>query len=160
MVQALVISRLDYGNALLYGLPLSLVRKLQLVQNAAAWLVSGIRKYDHVRHILKDLHWLPILQKIDYKISVLVFKSLHNLAPVYIREMLTPYSPGRFIWSRYKHLLVIPKSSSRFGDRAFSVAAPRLWNNLPLELRSCSEFNLFKKQLKTHLFEQAYSDCL
>ena len=95
--------------------------------------------------------------EIEYKIILLTFKGLRGIAPVYISDMLIQYLPGRSLRSAHKHLLVVPKSNCKsFGDRAFSVAAPRLWYNLPVELRSCNSLNMFKKLLKTHLFKRAY----
>ena len=66
--------------------------KLQSVQNAAARLVTS-SKFDHVTPLLKDLHWLPIAERIKFKILLLTFKGLHDLSPSYIKDLLTPYCP-------------------------------------------------------------------
>ena len=92
---SLVVPKLDYGNALYYGLPVALIHKLQRVQNAAARLVCGIRKFDHITPILKSLHWLPVQQRIEYKVLLLCFKAIHGLAPDHLASLLTQHVPIR-----------------------------------------------------------------
>ena len=96
--------------------------------------------------------------RIVFKILLLVFKSLNNLAPSYISDLLTPYIPSRSLRSSNQSLLVVPRSIQKsYGDRAFAVAAPRLWNALPIRMRQPG-FSLaaFKKCLKTYLFKNAF----
>lgn len=95
LVLSLVISRLDYGNALLLGLPDVLVSKLQRVQNAAARLVVKCGWREHITPILQHLHWLPVRQRIAYKVNVLTYRSLHGLAPPYLSDLIKPYLPTR-----------------------------------------------------------------
>ena len=87
LVQCFVISRLDYCNSLLYGIPEESLDKLQKVQNAAARLIYGARKHDHVTHLLKNLHWLPIRYRIQYKIALITFKTLNGNGPEYLAEL-------------------------------------------------------------------------
>ena len=108
LVLAFVSSKLDYCNSLIYGLPNYQVKKLQHVQNAAARLISLSRKHEHITPILLNLHWLPIHYRIVFKILPITYKALNNLAPLYIRELLTPYVPARQLRSSSKNLLVIP----------------------------------------------------
>ena len=153
----MVISRLDYCNAILYGVPSSLLGKLQRLQNHAARVITCTRKYDHITPVLKSLHWLPIEQRIVFKILLLTFKSLQGLAPPYLRELLHPYVPVRNLRSSDQNLLVVPPfRMASFGGRAFSNVSPRLWKNLPLAIRNCTSVPTFKRNLKTHLFRQAY----
>ena len=91
LVHAFFSSKLDSCNSLLYGLPQSLIDRLQAVQNCATLLVNRSRKHDHIMPILKQLHWLPMYSRIKYKIFPLTFKTLHGLAPSYITEMLQRY---------------------------------------------------------------------
>ena len=77
LVRALVISGLDYCNALYVGLPLRLLQKLQVVQNAAARLLSGVKKYQHISPTLAALHWLPIHFRIDFKVLMLTYQALN-----------------------------------------------------------------------------------
>ncbi len=76
---------LDYGNALLCGYPGRQIQKLQRVQNVAARLISGRRKYDHITPVLKDLHWLPVVQRIHVKVVITVYTAIHNTAPAYLQ---------------------------------------------------------------------------
>ena len=74
LVHAFTSSRLDYCNSLLYGIGDGLVKKLQAVQNSAARVVTGTRKYDHITPVLCDLHWLPVRHRIDFKVAMTIFK--------------------------------------------------------------------------------------
>ena len=153
LVHAFITSKLDFCNSLLIGLPKCLLKRLQSVQNAAARLVSGSRKYDHISPVLHQLHWLPVDKRIIYKILLMVFKCLHNLAPSYLSNLIIKYTPNRALRSSSKNLLVVPPSRTKgYGDRAFSVCGPKLWNNLPESLRHETKLELFKKNLKTYLF--------
>ena len=86
LVHAFTSSRLDYCNSLLYGIGDGLVKKLQAVQNSAARVVTGTRKYDHITPVLCDLHWLPVRHRIDFKVAMTVFKCIHGLAPQYLAD--------------------------------------------------------------------------
>ena len=157
LVHALITSCLDNGNALLYGISNALLDKLQRTQNVAARILSKKRKYDHITPNLIQLHyWLPIRQRIQFKIILLTWKSLNGLAPSYITQLLTPYEPTRTLRSANKLFLTTPKTLSLYGDRAFSSCAPKLWNSLPVDIRCCVSINAFKNRLKTHLFQSAY----
>ena len=94
----------------------------------------------------------PIVIVIVFKILFLVFKSLNYLAPSYISDLLTPYIPSRYLRSSNQSLLVVPRSIQKtYGDRAFAVAAPRLWNALPIHMRQPGiSLATFKKSLKTY----------
>ncbi len=105
-VHAFVTSRLDYCNSLYCGISNCQIARLQLV--AAARLLLKCRKYEHITPVLKSLHWLPVCQRIDFKILLFVYKSLHNLAPVYLSE-LHLYTPSRSLRSRDQALLVVPR---------------------------------------------------
>ena len=158
LVHAFVNSKLDYCNSLAYGLPKYLLQKLQYVQNAAARLITGIRKHDHITPILMDLHWLPVNERIQFKILLLTFKSLNGLAPVYIDEMIQRYVPNRKLRSSSAFLLKQNKWNLKsYGFRTFTVAAPFLWNSLPLEVKASPSLNTFKSNLKTHLFKCAFN---
>ena len=132
--------------------------RLQRIQNVAARILTGTPKSDHITPVLSSLHWLPIDQRIKFKIITLVHKALHGLGPGYIRELLTAYHPHRTLRSGDKNLLVVPFTRSNMvQQRAFSLVGPRLWNDLPLSLRSVSNYPQFKNQLKTFLFSSCYN---
>ena len=88
LVHAFITSRVDYCNGLFTGLPDVLLRKLQSVLNASARLISGTRKHDHITHVLKELHWLPVQQRIKFKLLLTVYKCLNGSAPLYLRRRL------------------------------------------------------------------------
>ena len=158
LIHSLVISRLDYGNGLLYGVPDKLLDKLQRVQNVAARVVVKASRYDHITPILKSLHWLPIRYRTEYKLLLLTFKALHDLAPSYLSDLLQLYHPARTLRSSSDSLLMARCARLRnYGDRAFCVAAPKLWNDLPLNIRECGSVHSFKRLLKTHFFKRAFN---
>ena len=158
LIHALVTSRLDCGNGNLYGLPKFQNSRLQKILNIAARILTLSRPSFDITPILIELHWLPIEKRIEYKILLLTFKATHDLAPKYISDLLNPYPTPRELRSSDENLLAIPQSRTKtYGDRAFSVTAPTLWNELPEELRFINSLSLFKKHLKTHLFNSAYN---
>ena len=149
---------MDCNNATLYGLPAVQYNRLQRMFNIAARILTLTKRTEHITPILRSLHWLPIEKRVQYKILLLTFKTVHNLAPPYLCELIKPYTNARHLRSSSMNLLHVPKTRTKtFGDRAFSVAAPVLWNALPASVRSIDSVNVFKKRLKTILFNDAYS---
>lgn len=158
LVQATIISRLDYANVLLYGIPKHLVGKLQRVQNTAARLISQTRKYDHITPVLTNLHWLPVEFRLQYKVLLYTYKATQGSVPPYICNLVEHQQHRRTLRSNSKVLLSVPKSRTvTYGDRSFRKAAATLWNNLPEHFKEAKSVSLFKKMLKTHLFKAAYS---
>ena len=157
LIHAFISSRLDYCNALFSGLPSSTTKSLQLVQNAAARLLTRTRKFDHITPILTSLHWLPINARSDFKVLLLTYKTLHGSAPSYLKDLIIPYCPSRPLRSSGVGLLSIPKVNKKSaGNRAFSYRAPFLWNSLPPAIREANSPDIFKARLKTHLFSLAF----
>jgi hypothetical protein len=158
VVHSFVTSGMDYCNAVLFGCTANVTGKLQKLQNCAARVVSGVRKFDHITPVLKELHWLPVTSRINYKIALMVFKCLHGQAPGYLSDLIKKYEPVRDLRSSNNNLLCVPKIKRKtLGSRAFTYAAPSVWNNLPKTLKSCDNLTTFKSLLKTHLFSIAYN---
>ena len=160
LMVSLVLSKLDYGNALLSGLSLEQLHKLQKIQNHAAKIIYRKNKTDHVKPLLKSLHWLPVKERIDYKISMIVYKCLNNLAPHYLQELLqlNQCKISRQLRSTSdKTLLFIPRANFKsFGDRSFQLYGPYIWNSLPREIRESASLEIFKTALKSYLFRSAF----
>ena len=110
VIHAFVTTRLDYCNALYMGVNWSSIAYLQLVQNAAARVLTGTSNYVHISPILASLHWLHIHFRINIKILLFAFKALIGLAPPYLSELLHPYIPSRSLRSADQLLLTVPKA--------------------------------------------------
>ena len=157
VVHAFVSSRLDHHNSLLYGLPKYLIGKLQRIQNHAARIVSRTARHEHITPVLKELHWLPVCYRIEYKILLLTFKCVHGTAPLYLSQLIKPYQPSRSLRSADQFLIQKGKPRTKtYGDRAFQNCAPLLWNTLPLSIRSHETVDSFKSAIKTYLFKVAF----
>ena len=159
LVHAFITSRIDYCNSLLYGLPNNQLAKIQRVLNASARLVCNAPRFCHITPIMRDLHWLPIRARINFKVLLLTFKALYGLAPQYLQSLISVKTSCYNLRGSNTLLLAMPsvKSKVTLGDRAFAIAAPLLWNSLPSELRSITCVTSFKAHLKTFLFRNAYT---
>lgn len=156
LVHALVSSRLDYCNSLLYGVPNYITANLQRVQNVAARIVTKSNP-PHITPVLESLHWLPVSSRIRFKILLLTFKCLHDAAPDYLSSLVVPYRPSRTLRSSSKFLLALQDSRLKsYGDRSFRVAAQKEWNKLPDFIKKAPSINCFKKHLKTFLFKEHF----
>jgi hypothetical protein len=156
LANALVSSRLDYCNSLLLGISKSNLAKLQRVQNSLARVVSKTPKRDHITPVRKSLHWLPIKERIDFKICLLVYKTMYYKEPSYLFSKLSIQANKYSTRSSSAIVLSLSHTRTVLGTRAFSVAAPKLWNSLPQHVRIADSLQLFKTRLKTHLFDLAY----
>ena len=157
IIHTLITSRIDNGNSLLTGISEHLLCKLQLAQNVAARILTKTRKFEHITPILKELHWLHVRERIQFKLLILTWKSLNGIAPEYLSSLLVPYKPTRalrffrqtpsscstnfiFAWRSR----VLPLSHHLYGTHC-------LWT-----LDVGTLFQLFKNLLKTHLYNKAY----
>ena len=157
LVHGYVTCRLDNCNSLLLGSPKYMIQKLQRVQNCAARLVAGQPRAKQICPILKELHWLPVEQRITFKVLLLTIKAFNKLAP-HLSQLIVPYNPTRNLRSAGKHLLEVPNVRLKsHGDRAFSVTAPKHWNDIPLDIKLSRSVDVFKFRLKSYLFRLAFN---
>ena len=132
LIHALITSRLDYCNSIQYGSPNTVLNKLQYVHNSATRLLTATRRYEHITPVLLNLHWLPVKHRINFKILLATFKALNNLALSYLSDLLPLHAPNRCLRSAGANTVKTIRTKHRtWGDRAFSAAAPSLWNDLP-----------------------------
>ena len=140
------------------GLP----KKLQAVQNAAARGVTGTKKFDHITPVLRDLHWLPIRQRIKYKLAMTVYKCIHGSAPTYLADDCLTLTISAICSKRHLRSaavvpllvsLLVPRTTTSLGMRSVAVAGPVIWNSLSAALRTATLSPLtFARHLKVHLF--------
>ena len=159
VIHSTVTSRQDFHNALLAGSHQCVIKPLQRLQNHAARLLTRTAKSDHITPVLKDLHWLPVRERIDYKMLVYIRDALHDArSPQYMKEMFQHYVPPRPLRSADDpHTLVISDANRNEGRRRPSHYGAILWNSLPVTLRCNMSKEVFKKQLKTVLFNRAFT---
>ena len=158
LIHSLVISRLDYCNSLLVGLPLNRLSPLQSIMNAAARLIHLSDRSSSASPLCQSLHWLPLAQRIKFKILTITYKAIHNSAPTYLTQLISKYHPNRPLRSSQDLLLscsLVTSSHKRIQD--FSRTSPILWNSLPKTIRLSPTLSAFRRSLKTHLFREAYS---
>ncbi len=153
LVQALVLSRLDYCNALLAGLPASSIKPLQIIQNAAARLIFNEPKRTHVTPLFINLHWLPIAARIKFKALMFAYRTISGSAPLYLNSLLQTYMPSRSLHSASEQCITVPSQrGTKSLSQTFSFTVPIWWNDLPNSIRAAESLPSFKKRLKTHLF--------
>ena len=143
---------------MLAGLSDQLIGQLQSVLRAAARLVLQKKKYDHISDDIRNkLHWLPIPQRISFKLCLLVFCCLRGEAPPYLTEMLSLVSDSDALRSHRSAArgdLIIPRTFTKtFDPRGFAVSGPTAWNSFPAYLKHKDlSPAVFRSKLKTHLF--------
>lgn len=137
LIHTFIFSCLDYYNSLYVCLSQAALNRLQLVPNAAARLLPRTSCRSHITPVLASLHWLPIISRINYKILLITYMALSDLAPGYFFWFLIPFRSSNL------SLLFIPRSNCKTkGDRAFAVLAPTLWNHLPQSHHICLSYHI------------------
>ena len=157
LMQALVLSKLDYCNSLFKGTSEYNLDKLQRIQNMACWVINNLKKYDNITKHLQDLHWLRVQERINYKILVMVFKCKHKLAPTYLQDLITFEYNKPLRSTTNNDIPVIKCNTALVHKSSFKLVGPRLWNKLPKKTKAIDTLSDFKKNLKTHLFYLAYN---
>ena len=159
LIKSLVMSRLNFSNGLMYGLPKCTVYGLQAVQNSAAHIVTHerLRHHDSMSRALMELHWLPVDKRIEYKLLLYTYTELHGLAPGYLCKLIVPYEPMRVRRSAESNILTVPPGKpGKYGSRSFVRASANLWNSLRGEraawLKNSSTVESCKINIKTYLF--------
>ena len=138
---------------------MNVIKQLQRVQNVAACVVTLSPKFCHITPVAANLHWLPIDLRngIEFKRLSVTYKTLHGLAPTHVKDFLQSCLPARDLRSSKKNVLAVRAFNiNSYGRRAFSVAVPLLWNSLPQHIRDAGSLDIFKRQLKTVLFDALF----
>ena len=157
-------SRLDYCNSLFLSLSDFELRRLQLLQNSLCGDVTRSSKFSHITPQLKKLHWLPVRYRVQFKIGLITYKILNQGQPVYLRELIHPYTSSRNTrrsTPKLKFLQTLTfdrrvhKSIKHFSN-SYSHYAPLLWNSFPFQVRNSPSVASFWKHPKTHLFNSSF----
>ena len=159
LVNSFIISRVDYCNGLLAGATMQQFDKIQSILNAAARIIYGKTKSDHITSLMRDnLHWLRAPQRVMFKICLTMFKANNGLAPSYLTDFcIPPASKSTYpLRSADQNRLLVPRTKTKFGEQAFNVIGPSLWNSLPNTIVRVQSLETFKKRLKTYLFKMCY----
>ena len=155
---SLVNNRLDYCNSLTYGAPVSSINKLQRVLNNDARVVTQSCQCTDARPLLVSLHWLPVQQRITFKLALVTFKTVKTSSPSYLNAHLTPAVRSQSPRSSSRPLLQVPACTTTFARRAFSYAAPHLYGTHYLQtFRLVHQLLFFKTKLKTLLYREAFN---
>ena len=161
LVHSLIVSKIDYCNSLLVGLPIVTLKKVESILNRAARLIYSLHPQVPTTPFLMKLHWLTVKARVEFKICLITFRALKFNQPLYIRELLSlaPVEPVMSLRSSDDpYHLCEPRAvgESNFANRSFAYVAPRLFNTLPLSLKQIESVDTFKKQLKSFFFSWAY----
>jgi len=148
---AIVSSRLNYANSCLSGVSYN-IHRLQRVQNCLARIVKPTHSATMSRSLLASLHWLPIRQRVTFKLAGLVYRSLHGTSPTYLSSVVHAYTPTWSLRSSSAHLLVEPRLRTTLASHSYQSAGPRIWNSLPNNIKLAPSFYSFRSRIKTYLF--------
>ena len=155
---ALVNSRFDCANAVLYGASEHNLAKLQRAQNALARVVTFTKRADHIQPVLQKLHRLPIKYRVDFKVATIAYKIRQTGCPAYLASSVVECMPTRQLRSSSSLLLQSLLTRTAITCRAFSQAAPRVWNDLPIDIRNSVTFDRFRSALRTHYYRLAFDN--
>ena len=152
LVQSSILLSIDYCNSLYYNCTKSVINQLQMIQNHACRVIFGLKRKELVEEKLKSLHWLKVQQRIEFKIILLMFKCIHSAAPLYLKELFYNNDFGEM-----RTLSLHSSGVTALNEKAFQFAGIKLWNSLPNAIKGLTDINVFKKKVKTYLFNQSYN---
>ena len=162
LVHSCILAHLDYCNATLSSLSVSQLNILQKLQNSAVRFIYNLKRRDRIKPYMKQLHFLPVRDRISYKLALLTFKAIHGIAPSYLTELINLKNPNKVYGLRTNDNPYMLKYHKPYNLKAtsgaFAYKAPIIWNSLPVTLRLETDVKKFKVLLKTHLFEQSFKD--
>ena len=157
VIQALVLSKIDYCNSIYQGAPTYAIEKLQQIQNMGCRLIKGLQKHNHITPHLMDLHWLKINKHITYKVCVLMYKCIKGIAPEYLSELVIKDHGHSLRSTTLNKLPTIRCNTALVHNSAFSSTGPRLWKMLIYDIKCSYDLEVFKTKLKTFLFNVLYN---
>ena len=150
IVQSLALSHINYCIKIWGTAGITQLQRIQKLQNFAAKIVMGnARKYDHATPIINSLQWLKVKQKLLFEISIFIYKILNGHLPGWLLA-LTTVGEISLVQTRQQHKLIVPRTTTITGERNLAIRGPKLWNDLPQEIKSAPSFFTFKKKLKEH----------
>ena len=150
IIDSLIFGKLLYCSSVWANTIEKNIELLQSVQNFAARIISGTRKFDHVTLILKQLQWLIIIKQLAVRDATMVFKCLNGIVPPYLCEKLKTRSEVHNCNTRNRDRLHIPLCRTAAGQRAFTFRGQKLLNSLPDEFQSITNLDVFKTKIKQH----------
>jgi hypothetical protein len=151
LINALVLSNLDFCSSILLGLPKCLLTRLQMVLNAAFRSIYRLQKYDHITNLYRQHKWLTIQQRVNIRVASIIYSPIKSGSPKYLRSLLIEKKDKRNLRSNDKLLLQCPQVGSAIGSRAFCVSGTSLWNELPLAVRTVNSTMQLKSVLMDHM---------
>jgi len=153
-------ARLDYANSVLYGVSKQNITRLQRIQNATARVVVGSAASEFISSLamLQHLHWLPVDYRIKFKMAKLAYQARSSVAPACLTKLISCYTPCRHLRSADSNMLTVPRYNLVFGSRGFRIAAPTVFNSLPLDIRLCTSTQSFCRHLKTFYCRMAFAE--
>ena len=158
LVQGLILSKWDYCNSLLLGIPKYIIAKLLRIHNMSYRMIFELPKHSTINIYLSQLHWLKIQERITYKVATIMYKCISNIALAYLSEMVISQPPHtRNLRSTHRGLLYTTKSRTEFvHSSSFKSMGPQMWKTLPANVKNSNNIDIFKSRLKTHLFRISY----
>jgi hypothetical protein len=159
LASSFILSRLDYCDSTLAGLPKSTIAALQRVQNATARMVLNLHPRKSISDGRRQLHWLTIEPSMQFKLCLLVHLIHTGRSPSHLSEtvqLVSDHTSRTGLRSASIARYNLPRLWTVFGERAFLFCGPKGWNALTDRFHSIESTDSFKKQLKTFLFNHSF----